>query len=132
MKAQDEDRILCVWTPVILRTVLAAAGIVLIAGLIAISLTRGQYFMHFRAVQHNAGVKDYLTFGHLMMRALQGNTRSIMTRGLMSLTLVPLVRVAFCLLFFIKTRNRASWFSPGTWWPAYCCAYQVNCDENSG
>ena len=65
MKAEDEDRILRVWTPVILRTVLVAAGIVLIAGIIAISLTPGEYAMHFRAMQHNAHVKDYLTFGHL-------------------------------------------------------------------
>jgi uncharacterized membrane protein len=107
MKAQDEDRILRVWTPVILRTVLAAAGIVLIAGLIAISLTPGEYVMHFRAMQHNAHVKDYPTFGHLVMRALHGNPRSIMTLALMILTLVPLARVAFCLLFFIKTRNKA-------------------------
>jgi uncharacterized membrane protein len=38
------------------------------------------------------------------MRALHGNPRSIMTLGLMILTLV---RVAFCLVFFIKTRNGA-------------------------
>jgi uncharacterized membrane protein len=107
MKAEDEDRILRVWTPVILRTVLAAAGIVLIAGIIAISLTPGEYAMHFRAVQHNAHVKDYLTFGQLVISAWNGNPRSIMTLGLMILTLVPLARVAFCLLFFIKTRNRA-------------------------
>jgi uncharacterized membrane protein len=107
MKAQDEDRILRVWTPVILRTVLAAAGIVLITGLIAISLTPGEYAMHFRAVQHNAHVKDYLTFGQLAMSALHGNPRPIMTLGLMILTLVPLARVAFCLLFFMKIRNRA-------------------------
>jgi len=107
MTAQDEDRILRVWTPVILRTVLAAAGMVLIAGLIAISLTPGEYVIRFRAVQHNAHVKDYLTFGQLVMRAWHGNPRSIMTLGLMILTLVPLARVAFCLLFFIKIRNRA-------------------------
>jgi uncharacterized membrane protein len=104
MKAEDEDRILRVWTPVILRTVLVAAGIVLIAGVVAISLTPGEYVMHFRAMQDNAHVKDYLTFG---MRTLHRNPRAIMTLGLMILTLVPLARVAFCLLFFIKTRNRA-------------------------
>jgi uncharacterized membrane protein len=42
-----------------------------------------------------------------MMRALHGNRRSIMTLGLMILTLVPLVRVAFCLLFLHQDRNRA-------------------------
>jgi uncharacterized membrane protein len=106
VKAQDEDRILRVWTPIILRTVLAAAGIVLFAGVIAISLTPGEYVKRFRAVQENARVRDYLNFPHLVMRALQGNPRSIMTLGLMILTLVPLARVAFCILFFIKTRNK--------------------------
>ncbi len=107
MQAQDEDRILRVWTPVILRTVLTAAGIVLIAGLAAISTVPGEYVQRFRAVQDNARVKDYGTFSDLVVRAWHGNPRSIMTLGLMILTLVPLARVAFCLMFFIKTRNLA-------------------------
>lgn len=106
MRAQDEDRILRVWTPVILRVVLVASGIVLIAGLIAIARTPGEYVKHFRAVQQNARVKDYGNFMALLMRASRGNPRSIMTVGLMILTLVPLARVAFCLVFFIKTRNQ--------------------------
>jgi len=107
MQAQDEDRILRVWTPVILRTVLIAAGIVLVIGLFAMTTTPGEYVEHFRAVQAGMRVKDYGTLGDLMSRASQGNPRSIMTVGLMILTLVPLARVAFCLLFFIKTRNKA-------------------------
>ena len=43
----------------------------------------------------------------LLQRASHGDPRSIMTVGLMILTLVPLARVAFCLMFFIKTRNWA-------------------------
>src|SRR5579883_2646619 len=107
MKAQDEDRILRVWTPVILRTVLAAAAIVLIIGLLAMTAKPGEYVQHFRAVQANARSKDYGDFADLLMRAWRGNPRSIMTVGLMILTLVPLARVAFCLMFFIKTRNTA-------------------------
>ncbi|SRR5579884_653611 len=107
MQAQDEDRILRVWTPVILRTVLIAAGIVLVIGLFAMTTTPGEYVEHFRAVQAGMRVKDYGTLGDLLSRAWQGNPRSIMTVGLMILTLVPLARVAFCLLFFIKTRNKA-------------------------
>ncbi len=105
MHAQDEDCILRVWTPVILRTVLAAAGIVLIIGLVAITTMPGEYVEHFRAVQDNERIKDYGNFLHLLTRAWHGNPRSIMTLGLMILTLVPLARVAFCLAFFIKTRN---------------------------
>src|SRR5579883_1698300 len=107
MRAQDEDRILRVWTPVILRTVLAAAGIVLIIGLLAMTTKPGEYVQHFRAVQENMRHKDYGDFLDLMLRAWHGNPRSIMTVGLMILTLVPLARVAFCLMFFIRTRNRA-------------------------
>lgn len=106
MKAEDEDRILRVWTPVILRTVLAVSGIVLLTGLVAIATKPGEYLKHFRAVQNNARVKDYGTFVDLLHRAWNGNPRSIMTLGLMILTLVPLARVAFCLLFFIKDRNK--------------------------
>jgi len=107
MRAQDEDRILRVWTPIILRTVLAAAGVVLIVGLAAIAATPGQYVKHFRAVQDNERIKDYGTFADLLIRASHGNPRSIMTLGLMILTLVPLARVAFCFMFFIRTRNMA-------------------------
>ena len=107
MHAQDEDRILRVWTPIILRTVLAAAAIVLIVGLFAIVNSPGKYVEHFRAVQANQRVKDYGSLLDLVNRALKGNPRSIMTLGLMILTLVPLARVAFCLMFFIKTRNIA-------------------------
>ncbi len=106
MKAQDEDRILRVWTPVILRTVLAAAGVVLIIGLFAMTTTPGEYVDHFRAVQAGTRVQDYGTLGDLLARAWQGNPRSIMTIGLMILTLVPLARVAFCLIFFIKDGNK--------------------------
>jgi uncharacterized membrane protein len=106
LNAQDEDRILRVWTPAILRTVLAAAGVVLIIGLVAMATTPGEYLQHFHAVQDNERVKDYGTFLDLLIRARQGNPRSIMTLGLMILTLVPLARVIFSLLFFIKTRNK--------------------------
>jgi uncharacterized membrane protein len=106
MRAQDEDRILRVWTPVILRTVLAAAGIVIVIGLVGIATTPGEYVDHFRVVQAGHRVSDYKTFGHLLIRAWQGSPRSIMTLGLMILTLVPLARVAFCLIFFIKDGNK--------------------------
>ena len=106
MKAADEDRILRVWTPVILRTVLIAAGIVLIIGLVMMAATPGEYIEHFRAVQDNARRKDYGTLLDLLVRATHGDPRSIMTVGLMILTLVPLARVIFCLMFFIRDGNK--------------------------
>jgi uncharacterized membrane protein len=106
MKAADEDRILRVWTPIILRTVLIASGIVLLIGLVAITTKPGEYVKHFRAVQANARVKDYGSFVDLLVRARHGVPRSIMTVGLMLLTLVPLARVIFSLVFFIKDGNK--------------------------
>jgi uncharacterized membrane protein len=105
--ASDEDRILRVWTPVILRTVLIAAGIVVVLGLILMINTPGEYVQHFRLVQENARRKDYGSFVRLLIRAVNRDPRSIMTVGLMILTLVPLARVAFCWLFFLKRRNWA-------------------------
>jgi len=107
MQSADEDKILRVWTPIILRTVLIAAGIVLIVGLVLMAATPGEYVDHFRRVQENERIKDYGTFVDLLHRATHGNPRSIMTVGLMILTLVPLARVAFCLMFFVKDRNWA-------------------------
>ena len=107
MQSADEDKILRVWTPIILRTVLIAAGIVLVVGLVAMTATPGEYVVHFRRVQENERIKDYGSILDLLERALQGNPRSIMTVGLMILTLVPLARVAFCLMFFIRNRNWA-------------------------
>ena len=105
--ASDEDRILRVWTPIILRTVLIAAGVVVLIGLGLMLATPGQYVRHFRLVQENARRADYKSFAGLFPRAFNGNPRSIMTIGLMILTLVPLARVTFCWLFFIKRRNWA-------------------------
>jgi uncharacterized membrane protein len=105
--AADEDRILRVWTPFILRTVLIAAGVVVILGLGLMLETPGQYVKHFRLVQENARRPDYKSFARLFARAFNGEPRSITTIGLMILTLVPLARVAFCWVFFIKRRNWA-------------------------
>ena len=107
MKSADEDKILRVWTPIILRTVLIAASIVLILGLFLMADRPDAYVDHFRRVQENARIKDYGTFADLLRRASNRDPRSIMTIGLMILTLVPLARVAFCLIFFIKDRNWA-------------------------
>ena len=93
MKSADEDKILRVWTPIILRTVLIAASIVLILGLFLMADRPDAYVDHFRRVQENARIKDYGTFADLLRRASNRDPRSIMTVGLMILTLVPLARV---------------------------------------
>jgi uncharacterized membrane protein len=37
--------------------------------------------------------------------ALRGDPASLATLGLLVLTMVPLIRVGFCLLFFLRQRN---------------------------
>ena len=45
------------------------------------------------------------TFSQDIAAALKGDPHSVMTLGLFILTLVPLARVAFCFLLFLKERD---------------------------
>ena len=103
----DEDRILRSWTPFILRAVLISAGTVLVIGLVLMIKTPGEYVDHFRLAQENAPRQEHGSFAGLLLYALNGDPRSIMTVGLLILTLVPLARVAFSWFFFIQRRNWA-------------------------
>jgi uncharacterized membrane protein len=102
---QDEDRILRRWTPMLLRTILVAATAVLIVGLVIMARQApGAYVARFQAVQ--AG-KIYSRQPWLTMvgQAVAGDPHAIVTIGLMVLTLVPLARVAFCFLLFMRERD---------------------------
>jgi len=102
---QDEDRILRRWTPMLLRTILVAATALLIVGLFLMARQApGAYVARFKAVQ--AG-KIYSRQPWLTMvgQAVAGDPRAIVTIGLMVLTLVPLARVAFCFLLFLRERD---------------------------
>lgn len=103
----DEERILRVWTPLILRTILIAAVVVLIAGLLSTVWQSSGYFVaHFRRLQHAGPHQQREAWRQLARSALSGNPHAIMTIGLMILTLVPLARVAFCFLLFVKERDK--------------------------
>jgi uncharacterized membrane protein len=102
----DEERILRVWTPVILRTILVTAIVILLFGLISMAWqSPGYYVVHFRRLQGHVRYQNREDWGVLASTALQGDPHAIMTIGLMVLTLVPLVRVAFCFLLFVKERD---------------------------
>jgi uncharacterized membrane protein len=102
----DEERILRVWTPVILRTVLMAAIVLLLFGLISMAWqSPGYYVGHFHRLQGHVRYQNREDWGVLASTALHGDPHAIMTIGLMVLTLVPLVRVAFCFLLFVKERD---------------------------
>jgi uncharacterized membrane protein len=102
---QDEERILRHWTPILLRTILVAATIILIVGLIAMARQApGAYVARYEAVR--AG-KVYAreTWLAMLGQAVHGDPHAIVTIGLMVLTLVPLARVAFCFLLFVRERD---------------------------
>jgi uncharacterized membrane protein len=102
----DEERILRVWTPVILRTILASAIVILLLGLLSMAWQNpGYYVEHFHRLQGHVRYQNRESMAALASSALKGDPHSIMTIGLMMLTLVPLVRVAFCFLLFIKERD---------------------------
>lgn len=102
----DEDRILRLWTPVILRTVLIVAALTLLAGLVsAILLSPGYFVDRFRDVQAGGALHARQAFSLLFANALHGDPHSVMTVGLMVLTLVPLGRVAFCFLLFVRQKD---------------------------
>lgn len=64
----------------------------------------GYYAARYRAVQ--AGhVHSPETFGQIVSGAIAGDPHSAMTIGLFALTLVPLGRVAFCFVLFIRERD---------------------------
>ncbi len=107
LRPSDEDRILRVWTPVLLRTILVVATITLIVGLILMTTqSPGNYVRRYHAVQ-SAHFAEKTGFVELVQLAASGDPHCVMTLGLYVLTLVPLARVAFCFLLFIKERDFA-------------------------
>ena len=105
MPKQEEDRILRVWTPFLLRTILIAAMITLVAGLILTYTIAPDYYVdRYHAVQqgHLIGKER---FGLVLERIREGNPHAVLTIGLFVLTLVPLARVAFSFILFIRERD---------------------------
>jgi uncharacterized membrane protein len=102
----DEDRILRAWTPVILRTVLIAATTVLITGMLAMAAqSPGYYIKRYQAVRSGMALHESQNWREIALGAAQGDPHSIMTIGLILLTLVPLGRVAFTFFLFLKERD---------------------------
>ncbi len=104
---QDEEtRLLRAWTPVILRVVLIAAVTTLIIGLAEATFgSPGHFVRRFHELQRGIQLRQPKDLGALVGDALMGNGRSIMTLGLMLLTLVPIARVTFTLLVFLREKD---------------------------
>jgi uncharacterized membrane protein len=104
--AANEERILRVWTPVILRTILVGAIVILLFGLISMAWqSPGYYVARFHRLQTVGHPQNRESVATLVSLSLKGESRPIMTLGLMVLTLVPLARVAFCFLLFVRERD---------------------------
>jgi uncharacterized membrane protein len=105
MPKQEEDRILREWTPILLRSILIAAMVFLVSGLVLdYTFAPGYYVNRYHEVQkgHVLGREKY---AHLFERIRAGNPHAVLTVGLFVLTLVPLARVAFCFILFIRERD---------------------------
>ena len=101
----EEDRILRVWTPILLRTILIAATIVLMFGLFLMATyAPGYYVKRYRAVEAGQ-LHQPESFSQIIWGSLARDPHSVMTLGLFILTLVPLARVAFCFVLFLKQRD---------------------------
>ncbi len=102
----EEERILRVWTPVLLRTILMVAVTLLLLALAqTFRRSHGNYAESLRWIQQTAP-EAQKSLPYLAVGACHGSPTAIATLGLMVLTLVPLVRVSFCLLLFLRQRNR--------------------------
>src|ERR1700693_6009078 len=105
MPKQDEDRILRVWTPILLRTILIAAMIILVAGLILTYTFAPDYYVQRYHEVRQGHLIGKEKVGLLFDRIREGNPHAVLTMGLFVLTLVPLVRVAFSFVLFIRERD---------------------------
>ncbi len=103
----DEERLLRVWTPLILRSVLMVAVSILSIGLLRSVAAPGYYVKRFHELQRAVNLRHPADLERLAAGALNGDGRAIMTLGLMVLTLVPIGRVAFTLLVFAVEKDYA-------------------------
>jgi uncharacterized membrane protein len=105
-QVEDENRVLRRWTPLILRTILVTASAILIAGLIMSATTSPDYYVdHFHRAQTGATLRNVQEWSVLGHDFAQGSPHAVITIGLLVLTLVPIARVAFTFVLFIRQRD---------------------------
>lgn len=105
-RSAAEERILRHWTPILLRTILLVAVVLLFGGLVLTAVAEPGYFVNrYHQVQVDALLKGE-TFSGIWPRLWAGRPHAVLTLGLYVLTLVPLARVAFCLMLFVRERDR--------------------------
>jgi uncharacterized membrane protein len=103
----EEDRILRVWTPLLLRTILIVAVIILATGLVMMATKDPGYYVSRYRLARAGAMHERMSFTTLVRDSMHGDPHSVMTLGLLVLTLVPLGRVAFCFLLFLIEKDYA-------------------------
>ena len=90
-----------------MRTILIVAAFVLIAGMISMAAqSPGYYVKRFHLAQSGSAVHAREDWSQTIRDTVRGDPHSIMTIGLIVLTLVPLGRVAFTFFLFLKEGDR--------------------------
>jgi uncharacterized membrane protein len=79
--------------------------ITLIAGLILTYTIAPDYYVQRYDEVRQGHLIGKERLGTLLERIREGNPHAVLTIGLFELTLVPLARVAFCFILFIKERD---------------------------
>ena len=80
---------------------------ILIIGLILTHEVSPGYLVGRYNAAKSAGFLDKTDFLTMLNLAVHGDPHSVMKTGLFTLTLVPLARVAFCFLLFLRERDYA-------------------------
>jgi len=108
MTEQDEDRILRIWTPIILRVSVLSSAVFLLFGLVEMALVApASYVARFHEIQTSGRLAIQQDWGRLARLAIEGRPHAILTIGLLVLTLVPLGRVGFTFVLFLKEKDWA-------------------------
>ncbi len=93
------------WTPLLLRTVLAVAMLLLATGmLLAVVQSPAQYVQRYQLVRAGQ-LHERQSLAELVRAMRAGDPHSVLTLGLFVLSLVPLGRVSFCFLLFLRERD---------------------------
>ncbi|HZP44158.1 MAG TPA: DUF1634 domain-containing protein [Candidatus Binataceae bacterium] len=103
----EEDRILRVWTPILLRTILIVAVLVLATGLVLTLTIQPDYYMERYRQAQLGNLYGRENLRNFLPSIMAGQPHAVLTLGLFILTLVPLARVVFCFILFLRVRDYA-------------------------
>jgi uncharacterized membrane protein len=102
----DGDRLLRAWTPRILRGALLASSALLTTGLCLIAVQDpDSYAARFHALQRGTRPPRPESASVLLHELVRGDGRAYLTAGLLVLTLVPIGRVVFTFVVFLRQRD---------------------------